>query len=71
MKLTITADIVDDPGLASYLDGCLTAFDSDKQALLKTAVYTTLQDLISYYDGSYRHLNIQLQLEQHQKIEVI
>lgn len=61
MKLTITANIVDDPGLATYLDRCLTA--SDKHTLLKTAVYTTLQDLISYYDGSPRHLDIQLQLE--------
>jgi len=61
MKLTITADIVDDPGLANYLDRCLTS--TDKHSLLKTAVYTTLQDLISYYDGAYRHLDIQLQLE--------
>ncbi len=62
MKLTITADIVDDPGLANYLDNCLTS--TDKRTLLKTAVYTTLQDLISYYDGNYRNLDIQLQLEE-------
>ena len=62
MKLTITADIVDDPGLARYLDGCLTSVD--KRTLLKAAVYTTLQDMISYYDGAFRHLDIQLQLEQ-------
>ena len=66
MKLTITADIVDDPGLARYLDRCLTS--SDKRALLKTAVYTTLQDLISYYDGGYRHLDIQLQLDQQNRV---
>lgn len=62
MKLTITADIVDDPGLARYLDGCLTS--ADKRTLLKAAVYTTLQDMISYYDGASRHLDIQLQLDQ-------
>lgn len=62
MKLTITADIVDDPGLAKYLDGCLTS--ADKRTLLKAAVYTTIQDMISYYDGGHRHLDIQLQLEQ-------
>lgn len=61
MKLTITADIVDEPGLAHYLNRCLNSMD--KQTEIKTAVYTTLQDLISYYDGSYRHLNIQLELE--------
>lgn len=71
MKLTITADIIDDPGLARYLDRCLTSSDSDKQTLLKTAVYTTLQDLISYYDGGYRHLDIQLQLEQKNKTTVL
>jgi hypothetical protein len=64
MKLTITADIMDDPGLAKYLDRCLTC--ADKRTILKAAVYTTLQDMISYYDGAYRHLDIQLQLdEQH------
>lgn len=68
MKLTITADIVDDPGLASYLDRCLTV--SDKQALLKTAVYTTLQDLISYYDGGYRHLDIQMKLEKQDRSSI-
>jgi hypothetical protein len=62
MKLTITADIIDDPGLARYLDRCLTT--TEKCTLLKAAVYTTLQDMISYYDGGYRHLDIQLQLEQ-------
>ena len=62
MKLTITADIIDDPGLARYLDRCLTT--TEKRTLLKAAVYTTLQDMISYYDGGYRHLDIQLQLEQ-------
>ena len=62
MKLTITADIVDDPELARYLDRCLTSVDT--RTLLKSAVYTTLQDMISYYDGGYRHLDIQLQLEQ-------
>ncbi len=68
MKLTITADIVDDPGLARYLDRCLTV--SDKQALIKTAVYATLQDLISYYDGDYRHLDIQLKLEQQERTNI-
>ena len=62
MKLTITADIVDDPELARYLDRCLTSVE--KRALLKASVYTTLQDMISYYDGGHRHLDIQLQLEQ-------
>ena len=62
MKLTITADIVDDPELARYLDRCLTS--ADKRTLLKASVYTTLQDLISYYDGKHHHLDIQLQLEQ-------
>ena len=62
MKLTITANIIDDPGLARYLDRCLTS--ADKRMLLKAAVYTTLQDMISYYDGGYRHLDIQLQLEE-------
>jgi hypothetical protein len=62
MKLTITADLIDEPGLARYLDRCLTS--SEKRTIIKAAVYTTLQDLISYYDGDYRHLDIQLQLEQ-------
>lgn len=62
MKLTITADIVDDPGLAKYLDRCLSSVD--KNTLLKAAVYTTLQDMISYYDGGHRQLDIQFQLEQ-------
>lgn len=61
MKLTITADIVDDPELARYLDRCLASID--KRALLKASVYTTLQDMISYYDGGHRHLDIQLQLD--------
>ena len=61
MKLTITADIVDEPELARYLDRCLSSVD--KNTLLKAAVYTTLQDLISYYDGGHRRLDIQLQLD--------
>ncbi len=64
MKLTITANLHDDPGLAQYLDRCLSSVD--KRTLIKAAVYSTLQDLISYYDGSSRHLDIQLNLDQKQ-----
>jgi hypothetical protein len=69
MKLTITADIHDDPGLAQYLDRCLSSVD--KRTLLKAAVYTTLQDMISFYDGSHRHLDIQLNLDSSQKQALI
>ncbi len=65
MKLTITANIHDDPGLAQYLDRCLSSVD--KRTLLKAAVYATLQDLISYYDGAHRHLDIQLNLDSPQQ----
>ena len=66
MKLTITADLRDDPGLAQYLDHCLSSVD--KRTLIKAAVYSTLQDLISYYDGGPRHLDIQLKLEPKQQL---
>jgi len=65
MKLTITADLHDDPGLAQYLDRCLSSVD--KRTIIKAAVYSTLQDLISYYDGGYRHLDIQMNLEPQQQ----
>ncbi|MGB4873367.1 MAG: hypothetical protein WBP47_25170 [Candidatus Promineifilaceae bacterium] len=66
MKLTITADLHDDPGLAQYLDRCLTSVE--KRTLIKAVVYSTLQDLISYYDGDYRHLDIQVNLDSQQPL---
>jgi hypothetical protein len=61
MRITITANMHDDPGLAQYLDRCLNSVE--KRTLIKAAVYATIQDLISYYDGDYRHLDIQLKLD--------
>jgi hypothetical protein len=61
MKITITANIQEEPGLAHYLDHCLSS--TEKRTLLKAAVYASLQDIISYYDGAHRHLDIQLALE--------
>lgn len=68
MKITITANIQEDPGLAHYLNHCLSS--TEKRTLLKAAVYASLQDLISYYDGTYRHLDIQLALEPQSTLSV-
>lgn len=68
MKITITANISDDPGLVQYLDRYFSSVE--KRTLLKATVYATLQDLISYYDGDYRHLDIQLKLEPKPQVTV-